>query len=114
MSTTPLIETRDLCKYFKGAEKMLERLKKEIDINRKPATDFWLSDKSCNKLIEEAENVRLADGGILQLDFENGDILGIKIGGPLFYDNRKLAYAKVEYLNKEYQADVSARNCRIL
>ena len=92
---------------------MLEQLSKTIkttDTN----TDFWLSNESCNKLIEEAESIRITEAGIFELKFNSGDTVGIKTAGLLLYGESETAYVKLLYLNAEFKADSYAEKCKVL
>ena len=94
---------------------MLDKLTETIKTSGGSNTDFWLTNESCNKLIKEAESVRLTERGCFELKFDSGYAIGLETKEILVYGEKPdTAYAKLMYVNDVFTAVAGAKNCEIL
>ena len=84
---------------------MLKELKKIIKTTEARAnTDFWLSNESCNKLIEEAESIQVIEDGVFELKFNSGETVGIKTAGIILCGDSDTAHVRMLYMKPGFKA----------
>lgn len=95
---------------------MLRAIKEKIAICG-TENDYFFSNETFNKLIKESTQIRLNDDGILDLFFENGEVIGVKINSVLAY-SEGVAYVSMCYFDKIYQINTQLNSrdkiCKIL
>ena len=86
---------------------MIQEIKAEITAKRNSPTDYWFCNETFNKLLKEANNVRITNEGALELCFE-GEIIGV-VTDAFVGCCEGIAYVKVVYFNDVYRIDNGTR-----
>lgn len=83
------------------------------------ATDFWIKDSKINKLLKEAEEIRMNGNGNLEI-VSNNNLLEIRLGTSVFRSSKKENYEEFSHaqiisvlkgIQEIYKVDKTKNSC---
>lgn len=104
----------------------MKEILKKVATEAAEATDFWIKDSKINKLLKEAEEIRMNGSGNLEI-VSNNNLLEVRLGTSVFHSSKKENYEEFSHaqiisvlkgIQEIYKVDKtkksSEKNCEIL